>query len=335
MATLATQVLTYADLQARLGPDNQIATIIELLRETNPILEDMLTLEANNGTNHRTTVRTGIPEAAWRMLNYGVPKVKTRVASVQDVTGMLEAYSEVDRDLARLSGNVSAFRLSESRGIMQGINNQMARTVFYGNTVTNPERFLGLAPRYSTLDPADAASAENVIDALGDTASEQTSIWLITWGANYTHGIFPRGSQGGLQFRDLGEVTLEDAVGGLYQGYRDHFKWDLGLTVRDWRFNFRIANIDVPSLSNTTYIKTLITYMIMASEMMEPIEGGGNVVFYANKRVRAALRFAILEKIANNLTWETVAGRKVMTFDGIPVRRCDALLNTEAVIPPA
>src|SRR5690606_492066 len=104
--------------------------------------------------------------------------------------------------------------------------------ILYGNTVTNPERFLGLAPRYSTLDPTEADSAENVIDGGGDTASEQTSIWIITWGPDATHGIFPQGSQGGLQFRDLGEVTLEDAEGGLYQGYRSHFKWDLGLTVR-------------------------------------------------------------------------------------------------------
>jgi hypothetical protein len=41
----------------------------------------------------------------------------------------------------------------------------------------------------------------------------------------------------------------------------------------------------------------------------------------------------MVNKVANStLTMETVAGKKVMTFDGVPVRRCDAILNTEAVV---
>jgi hypothetical protein len=37
-----------------------------------------------------------------------------------------------------------------------------------------------------------------------------------------------------------------------------------------------------------------------------------------------------LEKVSTNLTFETVAGERVMTFDDIPVRRTDALINTES-----
>jgi hypothetical protein len=37
-----------------------------------------------------------------------------------------------------------------------------------------------------------------------------------------------------------------------------------------------------------------------------------------------------LERTSNNLSWETVEGKRVMTFDDIPVRRTDALVNTEA-----
>jgi hypothetical protein len=53
-----------------------------------------------------------------------------------------------------------------------------------------------------------------------------------------------------------------------------------------------------------------------------------------NKTVRAALRKAILLKIANNLTEEKVAGRRTTMFDGFPVRRVDALLNNEARVVP-
>ncbi len=45
-------------------------------------------------------------------------------------------------------------------------------------------------------------------------------------------------------------MTLEDANGGKYEGYRTHYKWDNGLALRDWRYVVRIANIDVSNLQN-------------------------------------------------------------------------------------
>ena len=338
MATLATTVSTYADVAKRLDPTGKIGGIVEILNKTNAVLDDMLTMQANDGTGHKTTVRTGIPQAAWRLLNYGVPRVKTRTAAVRDTTGMLEVYAEIDKDLADLSGNADAYRLSEAQGIMEGMSQQMAETVFYGNTSVNPERFLGVAPRYSDGVVARAASAANVFDMGGSNPANNTSAYLITWGDQATHGIYPQGSQAGLRHRNLGEVTLEDGAGGQYQGYRDHFKWDIGLTVRDWRTNARVANIDTSQLNDATYLKKLIKTMIEASEAL-PIanedtnSSGGRRVWYVNKTVRSALRWAILEKIANNLTWEDWMGKRVVVFDGTPVRRVDAILNTEAVVP--
>ncbi len=337
MATLATSVSTYADVAKRMDPSGKLAGIVEMLQATNPVMDEMLVRECNDGTGHKTTVRTGIPQAAWRILNYGVPKVKTQTAAVRDTTGMLEVYAEVDKDLADLSGNASAYRLSEAKGIMEGMTQQMASTVFYGNTLVNPERFTGLAPRYSTLNVAAAASAKNVVSMGGTDPTSNTSAWLVTWGEDATHGIYPKGSSAGLKHRDLGEDTLSDGAGGQYQGYRDHFKWDLGLTVRDWRVNARVCNIDTDQLNDATYLKNLVRQMIDVSENL-PIANedsnaaGGKRVWYVPKVVRSALRWAILEKLVNNMTWETWNGKRVVMFDGIPVRRTDALLTTEAVV---
>lgn len=338
MATIATEVSTYADVAKRMDPSGKLGGILEILNRTNPILDDMLVKEANDGTGHKTLVRTGIPEATWRLLNYGVPRVKTQTAAVRDTTGMLEVYAEIDKDLADLSGNSKQYRMQEAAGIMEGMSQQMAETVIYGNTLVNPERFTGIAPRYATGVLADAASAANVFDAGGTDPTSNTSAYLITWGDTHTHGIYPRGSKAGLSHRDLGEVTLVDDNGGQYQGYRDHFKWDLGLTVRDWRANARVANIDTDQLSDATYLKSLIKIFIDASEAL-PISnedvnaGGGRRVWYMNKTVRSALRHALLEKISTNLTWETVLGKRVLQFDDTPVKRVDAILNTEAVVP--
>jgi hypothetical protein len=69
--------------------------------------------------------------------------------------------------------------------------------------------------------------------------------------------------------------------------------------------------------------------MIQASERI-PEMGKGRAAFYMNRRLREKLRLGILEKVSTNLTFETVAGERVMTFDDIPVRRTDALINTES-----
>lgn len=338
MATIATEVSTLADVAKRVDPSGGLSGIVEILNRYNPILDDMLVKEANDGAGHRTTVRTGIPRATWRLLNYGVPRVKTQTAVVRDTTGMLEVYSEIDKDLADLSGNAKAYRLSEASGIMEGMSQQMAETVIYGNTQVNPERFTGIAARYATGVVADAASAANVFDAEGTDPTSNTSMYLITWGDQATHGIYPKGSKAGLSHRDLGEQTLSDGAGGQFQGYRDHFKWDLGLTVRDWRANARIANIDTDQLDTNNYLENLLRLMTEAEEAL-PISSedtnamGGRRVWYVPKVVRSALRYAILQRIGSNLTWETFNGKRVVLFDGTPVRRLDAILTTEAVVP--
>ena len=54
---------------------------------------------------------------------------------VRDGTGMLETYAEVDKSLVKLNGNEAAFRLSEDRAFIEGMNQTMAQTLFYSDTL--------------------------------------------------------------------------------------------------------------------------------------------------------------------------------------------------------
>lgn len=327
MATLSANNPTLIDVASRLDPSMNIDKIVELLAATNPVLNDMTFMEGNLPTGHKTTVRTGLPGVTWRKLYGGVQPSKSTTAQVTDSCGMLEAYAEVDKALADLNGNAAAFRLSEDKAFVEAMSQEMASTLFYGNETTEPEAFTGFAPRYNSLS---AQNADNIVDA-GGTGSDNTSIWLVVWGPNTCHGIYPKGSTGGVQMRDLGEVTVEnvDGASGRAQMYRSHYRWDCGLTVRDWRYLVRIANIDVSDLTTVANTKNLINWMIQAAERI-PSFGAGRAAFYVNRNIREKLRLGILEKVASNLTFETVAGKRVLTFDEIPVMRTDALLNTEA-----
>jgi hypothetical protein len=333
MSTMGTTAVTLHDFQRRLGDGDKIAALIELLAETNEVLEDILWVEGNLPTGHRTTVRTGLPTPTWRLLNYGVQPGKSQTAQITDACGMLEAYAQVDKSLADLNGNAPAWRLSEDQAHIESMNQAFCDTLIEGDTTVYPERFLGLRLRYATPSATKTSSGYNMITGSGNTGSAQTSIWLVVWGANTAHGIFPKGSKAGLSQQDLGEVTLADTAGGLYQGYRTHYKWDCGLTVRDWRYVVRICNIDVAALAANSSPADLITLMTKAVNRVPNLRVG-RPAFYCNNLVKTMLEVQAQAavKAGGQLGYTDVFGRPVLTFRGIPIRRCDAITETEAVV---
>jgi hypothetical protein len=332
MSTIGQTAVTLQDFAKRVDCDGKVDKIVEIISLQNEILDDMLWMEGNLPTGHKTTVRTGLPGATWRQLNYGVQPTKSSTAQVTDTCGMLEAYAEVDKALADLNGNSSEFRLSEDKAFLEGMNQEMAKTLFYGNTAVNPERFMGLAPRFlaSGVDPL--ASGFNVIKG-GGSGSTNTSIWLVVWGDNTVHGIVPKGSKAGFQHEDKGQQTILDAAGGRFEGYRTHYKWDCGLTVRDWRYVVRIANVDVAALTkNAATGDDIVDLMTQALEKI-PNLAAGRAAFYCNRTIRSFLRRQVVSKVASStLSMDSVAGKKVVTLGEVPVRRVDQLLNTEATV---
>ncbi|EOC1317153.1 hypothetical protein ACI09J_001775 [Cronobacter turicensis] len=317
---------TLADVAKRLDPGGKIDKIVELLAQTNPILQDMMWVEGNLPTGHKTTVRSGLPSATWRQLNYGVQPSKSTTVQVTDSCGMLEAYAEVDKKLADLNGNTAEFRLSEDRAFIEAMNQQMAETVFYGNTNLNPERFMGLAPRYSDKG---AANGKNIVDA-GGQQTDNASIWLLCWGDNTLHGIYPKGSKAGLNHDDKGQVTLEDANGGKYEGYRTHYQWDAGLTLRDWRYAVRIANLDVSDLAGgSASAANIVRHLIKAVHRVPNLQMG-RCAIYMNRDIAEYLDVQAVEKPSLGIKVKETEGVYWRDFRGIPIRECDALLNTEA-----
>jgi hypothetical protein len=346
MATIGAIALTYADWAKRMDDGYRVATIIELLSQTNEILDDIMVMEGNLPTGHKTTVRTGLPQATWRLLNSGVPNAKSTTAQITDTCGNLEVYSVIDKDIADLNGNTASFRLSEVRAFLEGMSQQVASTLWYGNQHINPERFTGFAPRYSTVTAASSATAANVLDA-GGTSNTNTSMWIVTWGSDTVHGIFPKGKMTGLQHKDMGEWPVADASGNTYQAYRDHFKWEIGLCLRDWRYCARIANIDVTQLTGVS-AANLINLIIRGLYRLPTAPGGataiqtsdtprvtanmGRVVIYCNRIIRTYLDLQAMNKTNVLLRLEEFNGKVVTTFRGIPIRTSDALLNNEAQV---
>jgi hypothetical protein len=337
MATLSTNWPTLLDISKRLDPQGKISAVAEVLNQYNEILDDIPWIEGNLPTGHKTTLRGSLPTPTWRLFNSGVQPVKSTSNQITETCGMLENYSEVDKDLAMLNGNTAEWRLSEDKPIMEGMNQELGKTLIYGDTSINPEKFVGLAPRYYTVVLANSTAAVNVLDALG-TGSDNTSVWLVGWSEDTVHGIYPKGSMAGLQVQDLGEQTIYDANNARYQAFRTHYQWKCGLAVRDYRYVVRIANVDVSDLltagDGTDTSTNLLKFMSRALDQMFSLSGV-RPVFYMNNTVRAMLRVKLLNAKNVFLSLEDYKGaggvpRPTLTFMGYPCRRIDQITNAEA-----
>ena len=332
----ATTHPTLLDYTKRQNPDKSIATIVETLSQTNEVLEDMVWIEGNQETGHRTTVRSGLPTPTWRKLYGGVQPSKSETVQVTDTIGNMEAYAEVDKQLADLNGNTAAFRMSEDMAHIEGMNQELASTLFYGDEGPAAEEFTGFMPRYNL---STAETAENTLLGVnygGDAASgsDQTSIWLVVWGPNTVHGIYSKGSQMGLSKEDKGQVTIEDTsgdgTGGRMEAYRTHYKWQCGLSVRDWRYAVRMTFLAGDLNADASAGLDLTRMMSDACELV-PTLSMGRASFYVNRTAKQYLRRQFVEKVkSSTLAMDDVAGRSTLVFDGIPIRKVDSIRVNEA-----
>jgi hypothetical protein len=338
MATLANGNLTLADWAKRTDPDGRVPVVAELLSQSNEILEDCVFQEGNLPTGHRVVIRTGLPTVYWRALNQGIPSSKSTTAQVDEACGILEARSEVDKDLAMLNGNTAQFRLSEDTAFLEAMNQTQATTLFYGNPGVDPKQFLGLAARYSSLS---GGNAQNILSA-GGSGSDNTSVYLVVWGDQTVFCPFPKGSKAGLIHEDLGEQTVYNSDGTRLQALATRYQWKNGLVVKDWRYVVRICNIDVSDLiaQSGTQAASAATNIIklMARALYRiPNMAMGRAAFYMNRTVHSGMSLAALDKSQYVLKINeglTQFGQPYswLSFLGVPLRRVDALLNTEAAV---
>lgn len=339
MAVLGNTVATLVDVAKRLNPDGTPAVIAELLNQQNEALDDILWMEGNLPTGNRTTVRAGLPGVSWRALNEGVPRSKSDVSQFDEGAAMLEGFSEVDRKEAILSGNVGAFRMSESLAFFEAMNQAFMTNLFYGNSAASPKCFTGFAPRFNAIS-GNTTTANQIIDA-GGTGTDNFSVWLVAWDQNKVTGIYPKGTTAGLMHEDMSDAsaggdgfpkgsTLYDASGNPYVGYRDHYEWNCGLSIKDYRYVVRICNI-----SRSTLTKDISTGADLQDLLVQAVEriqslNGVRAAFYAPRLATGYLRRQLLNKKNGFLSLDEVGGRKVTSFDGIPLRRVDALNVQEA-----
>lgn len=346
MALINSTQLGLFDLTKRLDGSGKLVDIAEIAVKQNDILDDMLFVECNDGSGHKINARMGYPAPTWRELNNGVEFVKSDVQVLRETCGLMGSMVRVDAKAVELAGGgkAASARTAEEKtavanlfaqeiiGVTQGMSDEAASIIIYGSLAADSKKFTGLAPRYSQLT-GESATKQNVLDAVGNAGALNTSIWLVVHGGIGLKGIYPKNTKAGIQHVQVnnGTPVLTDAPnGGQYLAYVDELSWNLGIALENWETCVRIANIDTTKLlTDDAYVKTILKKMVQASEIVSKFRMG-KACFYMNRLTRTALRLGYLERSANTITFDSVAGKQAMQFGEIPVRLCESIINTEA-----
>jgi hypothetical protein len=328
MATTAndTSLPTLVDVIKTQDPDGTTAKVVEVLAQQNSLLQDAVFVEANGETGHQVTEEMALPAVAWRRFNKGTPPSKGADRQFVETAGMLEGWSVVDSDLAKLNGNEASYRYLKDRKFMRSMANEVETGGFYHSTESAPEKFQGLSPRY---DSTSGLAGSQIILHTGSPSGAQASIWLLVWSPESVFFFYPKGSQGGLVHKDLGEIPWEDEDGDKFMAYVSNWKWHTGLCVADRRQAVRIANIDRSALVTTDL--SLINTMVDAyHSLYDPDQG--RAAFYCDREIGAFLHKQALNGVSNStLRIEEIGGKPVTSFLGIPVRRADALTDEDPI----
>lgn len=341
MSTLSTVRPTLLDVMRSLDPSGKIAKVAKVLQQYNKMLDDIPWVEGNLSTGNQTTVQTSKAAPSKRALNAGVVPTKSTVGQINDACSILENRNMIDVNVAGLNGNSEGFRFQQDSMMMEGFSDSLATDLIYGDASTDPNSFNGFASRYFTLGTTWTTSSQ-IIDA-GGTGIDNTSIWLVGWGEGKVSGIYPKGSKAGLQYEDRGiqDILTNTTTGAYMRAYVSWMQWMVGLAVNDYRYVVRIANIDVSNLNTASDSSdtsaNIMKYMSKAMDLL-PDDGNSRPAFYMSRNTKSILRVKMQDKsnlhlqVQDLVAPQGITRRPELTFQGIPVRRMDTILETESQI---
>ena len=337
---------TIADVASRSDSTGKQKIIAEMLSQAVALAKDLYMVEASEMGGHEFVFRTSIPAGSWRQINQGVPYSKSTTAKSRVGLGTLEDYSQVDRLLAEMTGDIERFREGEDVAFLEGMGQTIEQTTWYGNVAQTPAEFNGLSTFYNTVSTSTAQNGANVLDG-GGTGNSNASLWLLCHGARTFHGLYPRGSKAGLAMEDKGDtVPGYDSLGNRFEAYTSWFRQMIGIVPIDWRYCARIANIDVTNAGlagpNALDIFATIRQMMLLpptltsessgiTETDAPDEPAPGIrpVFYCNRTIRHWMDVQAMRDRNVLLRIEDYAGKPTMGIDNIPIKVSDQLLITE------
>jgi len=331
--------LTLAEIQRRRDPKGNLADRIDTISQENRIWEDIVLVPCNNGKFHEDRLIATRPSGTERAINEGITQEASTTQTITEPTCMLAALSRVDE--AVIKGNMAA-RADEDAEFVKGMMETVVSRLFDGARSTDLRRINGIHNRtnYNSLTNTTKTVFDNAGGAASGTANK-TSMYFFQWGLKKLYLIYPEGDEraqgnGPIKVTDYGKSIIDQAgTSGAkhYPAWQSWFNFDFGLFIADYRCIKRVVNISTSNIDGVNDFSIDENALIDAQSELE--YGGAGAVIYCNKTVLAQIRKRANEK--GNAFYTQTEGegpfaRSVTYWDGIPIKRVDAITNDQATV---
>jgi hypothetical protein len=331
MTTLGGNVLTIHDIVRRQKPDGTLAMIAEMQDQENGMVGDIPWVQGDLPNGSFTTSRVALP--SWGTLNPNGTATLSKSVTSQNLENImaLVGWSEVADTVARYGGDAVAQRRAEAKSFFEGGKQSVAAKILSANSLTTAGEIDGLQTRYAS---STATNGRNVI--LAGAAGGQTdcmSIYRIEWGEGKCYGLYPKGSQAGLETIDHGLQVVEVSSTTRKSVWAEEFRWSFGLAVVDWRSVARICNIDKSLLVAGTGAD-LADRLIQSAYCMPTNSSGKGQAIYMNITTRMMFDIQSRNDVqaGGGITYGNVNGQMMENFRGVPINREDQLTEAESVV---
>lgn len=297
---IADGALTLRDVAAKLKSDGKTfdSDMINLVYQSNPLLQDLPVVEANDGSSNLTKYRVALPKVKFTGYREGVKPSKGGVTSVRNTAAHMDAIIEMSQREWDEAPDKNMFLADEAMDQIEAMNQTQSEEMIYGSLAKNVRGYNGFfahqkAAGYTiggTFNGSHAYDDKHpdfyLMDAGGTLTQKGTgadrdgfwnevttniatpdavnirSIGLVGVGTRTVRGFYPRGTSAGIKKGEWKEhETLLDENGGKYEGCSQFLSWDFGLDIRDWRYVGWIRNLDLASLDKRgpeQHIRTML-----------------------------------------------------------------------------
>jgi hypothetical protein len=270
--------LTFVELAKRTNNKETLA-IAEVLDKETPILRDAYWQEANLLTGHKITRREALPSGTWRGANEGIAPDASQTQQIVEPIGYLESRVEVDEMIVKIAPEPKVFRFNEDLAHLEGLAQTLETAFFYGNQGSEPNSFDGLRTRYNLTSLAN-------VHGSGGTGSDTSSIFVVQWGRNACHLIYPRNSKTlGIERNDKGRELITTSSTLRFYAWVTQFIVNLGLVVRDDRCVQIVTNIETAAAASANIFDE---DLLIDALYNIPRNAVGSVI-YCNKTIKAQM----------------------------------------------
>lgn len=331
MPGVNTSLVSIMDLYSRSNPNGDLQPIIEQFMQETPILQHAMFVPGNAPQSHIINRRTRLPDASFVKFNLGVKSTKSTVEKVEEAAGVIETLSEIEERVAEVNGKdqVEAYRNSEDASHRQAVRNRAEASFFYSSAAEEP---LGLAPRFNSL--TGPWSRQICPPPWAQAGADQSSMWMVNWGAQGVYGFVPRGAPpGGYEEIERGKQHVRNAAGESMYVYQRTFRFHLGWAVANPEAVVRCqVDLSAAQITGDLLIKKVSD---MKYRLAAPLINHPGTKLYVSKAVHGIFAQQALDtaKAGGQVGYQEIEkGYRQLMILGIPIFLCETLVDTESPI---